>query len=116
MGLSVGLAKPEANLLNLPLGILEDRIAHDLVGLLAEFADADASRRGGRRTMLLGIDQAEEMASLATSKEMEELRRRFADITQAAENLDLRLVLAARDDSIDATLNRLAEFGVPRRP
>jgi hypothetical protein len=56
MGLAAGLAKPEANMLNLSLGVLEDRAAEDLPRLLADFADADASRTGGRRTLLLGID------------------------------------------------------------
>ena len=105
-GLAAGLAKPEANLLNLPLGVLEDRVAQDLPGLLTDFADADASRTGGRRSMLLGIDQAEEMAVLATPKETDELRRLFAGLAQADRTLDIRLVLTVRDDSIDATLER----------
>jgi hypothetical protein len=52
----------------------------DLPAFLADFSKADASSTGGRRTMLLGIDQAEEMTMLATLKETEELRRLFAGL------------------------------------
>jgi hypothetical protein len=111
-GLAAGLAKPEANILNLPLEILEDRVSRDLPQLLAELVDADASRTGGRRTMLLGIDQAEEIAALSAPQELDEYRRLFTGLMQAAGSLDIRLVLTARDDSIDATLDRLARFGI----
>src|SRR5262249_29900821 len=76
-GLAAGLAKPEANLLNLPLETLEERVSRDLPQLLAEFVDADASRTGGRRTMLLGIDQAEEIAALSAPQELDEYRCLF---------------------------------------
>lgn len=111
-GLAAGLVKPEANLLNLPLGALEERVANDLPGLLAEFADADASRTGGRRTMLLGIDQAEEMSALTSDLEIEELRRLFTGLAKAGRSLKLRLVLAVRDDSVDPLLQQLSAFGI----
>jgi hypothetical protein len=111
-GLAAGLATLEANLLNLPLGVLEDRIAQDLPRLLTDFVEADASRTGGRRTLLLGIDQAEEMAALSAPNEADELRRLFAGLAEAGKTLDLRLVLTARDDSVEATLERLAAFGI----
>jgi TIR domain len=71
-GLCAGLARPEANLLNLPLGLLEERVSQSLAQLLTSYADADASRKGGRRTMLLGIDQAEEIAGLASATESQQ--------------------------------------------
>jgi TIR domain len=111
-GLAAGLAKPEANILRLPLGSIEERIALDLPRLLADFAEADASTGGGRRTLLLGIDQAEEMAALSAPNEAEELRRLFEGIAEAGRTLDLRLVLTARDDSVEATLERLTTFGI----
>ena len=107
-GLAAGLAKAEANLLNLPLGALEDGIEHDLPKLLKNFAEADASRTGGPRTMLLGIDQAEEMTALSAPEETDELRHLFEGLAEAGKTIDLRLVLTVRDDSVEALLGHLA--------
>jgi hypothetical protein len=111
-GLAAGLAKPKANLLNLPLGALEERVVHDLPRLLSDFADADTSRAGARRTLLLGIDQAEEMFALATPREIDEQRCLFAALGEASKGLHVRLVLTVRDDSTDGMLERLAMFGI----
>ena len=78
--------------------------------LLERFADADAGD-SGRRTLLIGIDQAEEMAALAPEDEAE-LDAFLAMVVSLPDELDLRLVLTARDDSMDATLDRLARAGI----
>ena len=111
-GLAAGLAKAEANRLKLPLGVLEDRIRDNLPRLLADFAKEDASPTGGGRTLLLGVDQAEEMTALSAPNEIDELRCLFAALAEAGRTLDLRLVLTARDDSVEATLERLAAFEI----
>jgi len=82
----------------------------DLTGLLVAYADADAADMG-RRTLLLGIDQAEEMAALPADNDAA-LDALLQSLLNLPRDLDLRLVLTARDDSVDATLARLAKAGL----
>jgi TIR domain len=109
-GLIAGLFKPSANHLKLSRDEIKGRVDSDLLAFLADIADADKPEGGTRRTVLLGIDQAEEMADLAPSEDAE-LNRLFENIIAAPADLDIRLVLTARDDSVDATLDRLAKAG-----
>jgi hypothetical protein len=109
-GLATALNDPRANCLNLSRDEIEVRVRDDLPGLLAEIADKDRGE-GGRRTLLLGIDQAEEMTALSPAEDSE-LDDLLACLLKLPEDLDLRLVLTARDDSVDATLNRLASAGL----
>jgi hypothetical protein len=103
--------------LSLSRGDIEDRAASDLPGLLAEIAEADKSD-GGRRTLLLGLDQAEEISTLAQDEnaklENAELEGLFCSVTAAPPDLDIRFVLTARDDSVDAVMARLASLGLAR--
>ena len=121
-GLASGLAQQAANALNLAPYDIAARVADDLPGLLADIADAD-DPDGGRRTLLLGIDQAEEITGL-NAEDAAELDRllgviRVADALAGGtkdgdttqKRLDIRLVLTARDDSLDALLDRLAALG-----
>ena len=109
-GLASGLAREEANLLGLPRGALQERALDNLPALFAEIAERGAPTGGRPRMLLLGLDQAEEIAALNKAEEAE-----LATLLQAVaapEGYDIRLVLTVRDDSIDATLKRLAEAGV----
>jgi len=90
--------------------------------LLARFADATAIE-GIRRTMLVGIDQAEEITALtpADAPELDGLLRALLALHTLEpakpgepKPLDVRFVLTVRDDSIDATLERLEQVGLPR--
>lgn len=103
-------ALSEAKLLNLSRDAIEARVGSDLAGLLAEIADHDRGA-GGRRTLLLGLDQAEEMTSLSPEEDAE-LDGLLARVLNLPKDLDLRLVLTARDDSVDATIDRLARAGL----
>jgi hypothetical protein len=91
LGKQVGLSRDD----------IETRAASDLSGLLARFADADAAEQG-RRTLLIGVDQAEEMTALAPEDDAE-LDGLLRALLAMPQDLDLRLVLTARDDSVDAT-------------
>jgi len=93
--------------LSLTLSEIEDRAKSDLPGLLAQFADADAGPAGRR------IDQAEEMTALSPEDDAE-LDHFLAQVLEPRPSLDIRLVLTARDDSVDATLARLAKAGLPQ--
>jgi hypothetical protein len=99
--------------LSLARGEIEERLAADPWRLLADLADADASLDGRRRTLLIGIDQAEEMTQLAPEDDAE-LDGLLEAVPNAPADLDIRLVLTARDDSVDATLARLAKAGLPQ--
>ncbi len=119
-GLIEGLNDPRANHLRLPRSEIAERARGDLPAFFAQIADADAFKdeitgKIQRRTLLLGIDQAEEIVSLDPQEEAE-LARLFAAVTTVSANaddpLDLRLILTARDDSLDATRDRLAEAGI----
>ena len=90
---------------------IEDRASTDLTRLLAEIADADASKTG-RRTLLFGIDQAEEMTRLSPDEDVE-FDYLLRVLLGSPGDLDLRLVLAARDDGVDAIFSRLARAGLP---
>ncbi|MBU6303602.1 MAG: hypothetical protein KGS60_18810 [Verrucomicrobia bacterium] len=106
-GLSDVFQKNPALARNLPLSpdALARRASTDLAGLLAAFADADAYE-GARRTVLIGIDQAEEIAALSPGDD-EELAKFLRVITSLPPELDVRLILTTRDDSVDTTLDRL---------
>lgn len=97
--------------MSLSRGQLEDRIVGDLAGLLVEIAEADKSE-AGRRTLLIGVDQAEEMTAQLAAEDEAELDRLLALVTHPPEGLDIRLVLTVRDDSTDATLARLGHAGI----
>ncbi|MDF1812267.1 MAG: SUMF1/EgtB/PvdO family nonheme iron enzyme [Verrucomicrobiales bacterium] len=116
-GLVAGLCdalKPDRSDLGQKLPLSRDEIANHaasgLAGLLASVADADQGE-AGRRTLLLGLDQAEEIANLSPEDDAE-LDALFKTIFHLPEGLDLRLVLTARDDSVDATLRRLERSGL----
>jgi len=89
---------------------LAQKAAATLPALLKEFADADAIE-GRRRTLLLGIDQAEEMTALSSGDDAE-LKELLDAVLGLPPDLDLRLVLTVRDDSIDATVDRLVKAGL----
>src|SRR5262249_26474607 len=59
-GLITSLADKAANYLGLSRDEIEQRVAEDLVSLLTDIADKDSANTG-RRTLLIGFDQAEEM-------------------------------------------------------
>ena len=105
----------------MPRGDISARIEDDPVGLFRALADADAAVEHSveppartRRSLLIGIDQAEEMTALNESEDAE-LSDLFAAVNSATSHsedpLDIRLVLSARDDSIDAIRDRLASSG-----
>jgi hypothetical protein len=96
--------------LSLTRGELEDRVARDLTATLAAFADEDKGE-AGRRTLLIGIDQSEEITGLSTEDDAE-LERILSVALKPSPDLNVRLVLTARDDSVDATLARLARSGL----
>jgi WD40 repeat protein len=110
-GLVTALNDPRANRLNLSRDEIEARVRGGLPELLADIADADRAIDGRRRTLLLGVDQAEEMTALSP-EENAELDGLLAYLFDLPKDLDLRLVLTARDDSVDATLDRLVRAGV----
>ncbi|MEO1610546.1 MAG: hypothetical protein AAFR90_14695 [Pseudomonadota bacterium] len=122
-GLITGLHDPRANHLNLARGQIAERIDTDIPGFLAEIADKTAFRdpsimdaKPVRRTLLIGIDQAEEMTGLddAENAELDQLLRGVIQATGTKDTpLDVRLILTARDDSIDATRDRLHKAGIP---
>jgi hypothetical protein len=110
-GLITALYDVRANCLNLVRDEIEACVHNDLSGLLAEVAEKDRAE-GGRRTLLLGIDQAEEMTALPPEEDSE-LDDLLSCLFALPKDLDLRLVLMARDDSVDTTLDRLARVGLP---
>jgi formylglycine-generating enzyme len=114
-GLSDVFARNPTLAKNLPLSpdALARRATTDLAKLLADFADADAFD-GVRRTLLLGIDQAEEITALSPGDD-EELTKLLRVISALPANLDIRLILTARDDSVDATIDRLARADGPHK-
>ena len=83
-GLIAELSREAANHLGWPLHKIEEHARADLPGLLLAIADADASPEEGRRTLLLGVDQGEEIAQL-TEKEHSELAQ-ILDALAAAED------------------------------
>jgi len=111
-GLYDAIAKSPTLTQNLALSRadLANRAMNDLPSLLAAFADADAGAEG-RRTLLIGLDQAEEIAALSEEDDAE-LDRLLEAVLNLPDDLDLRLVLTARDDSVDMTMDRLAQAGL----
>ena len=112
-GLARGLHEPAANHAKLSLGEIEEQLRDAPAALFAAIADADASNETGRRTLLIGVDQAEEIADLSDAED-QALARLFQAIEAArAADVDIRLVLTARDDSIEPTVARLRKAGLP---
>ena len=111
-GLVSVLADKRANLLSLSRGEIEQRVASNLSGFLADLADKDRAD-SSRRTLLLGIDQAEEMTALSAEEDAE-LDGLLARLFKLPKDLDLRMVLTVRDDGVDDTLDRLAKSGLPQ--
>ena len=105
-GLAQGLARDEANVLKLSRGAIEERLRNDPAGLLSEIAEADKSAEMGKRTVLIGLDQAEEIAALSPEEDAD-LTKLLDLVAKPPEGLDLRLALTVRDDSIDAVIERL---------
>jgi hypothetical protein len=89
-GLVAELHRHKATSLNLAYHDLEQRVRANLRDLLIEIADDDASPETGRRTLLIGIDQAEEIAALS-KEESDEL-----DALQNAVNAAIRLAWSGR--------------------
>lgn len=89
---------------------IEEGVHNDLAGILRHYADADAGY-AGRRTLVIGIDQAEEITSL-TAEDVSEVDALLGALLRLPEDLDLRLLLTVRDDSVDATIARLAFAGL----
>jgi phosphotransferase system enzyme I (PtsP) len=110
-GLIAALHDARADCLKLARDEIEACVYNDLSGLLAEIADKDRAE-SGRRTLLLGIDQAEEMSTLSPEEDSE-LEELLSWLLTLPNDLDLRLVVMARDDGVDATLERLARVGLP---
>jgi hypothetical protein len=112
-GLITALHDPRTNRLKLSRDEIKDYVRDDITGLLAKIADLDQAA-SGRRTLLLGIDQAEEITALSPEEALE-----FNDVLDRLlalpKDIDLRFVLTARDDSVDATLDRLEIAGLPRK-
>jgi hypothetical protein len=111
-GLVTALNDAHAKRLNLSRDEIETCIRDDLAGLLAKIADTDRGE-SGRRTMLLGIDQAEEITALSPA-EASELDEVLGRLLRLPNDIDLRFVLTARDDSVDDTLYRLAGAGLEK--
>lgn len=111
-GLYDTLTKVKALRQRLPLSRAElaARVSTDLHGLLKAFFEADTTE-GQPRSVLLGIDQAEEMTNLSDqdAAELSGLLRLLFSISAPP---DIRLVLTVRDDSLDATRERLIDLGL----
>jgi hypothetical protein len=99
-GLIAALHDARADCLKLARDEIEACVYNDLSGLLAEIADKDRAE-SGRRTLLLGIDQAEEMSTLSPEEDSE-LEELLSWLLTLPNDLDLRLVVMARDDGVDA--------------
>jgi hypothetical protein len=112
-GLITALHDRRTNRLKLSRTEIKDCVHDDLAGLLAKIADEDRAE-SGRRILLLGIDQAEEITALSPD-EASEFDNLLDRLLALPKDIDLRLVLTARDDSVDATLERLlARANLPR--
>jgi hypothetical protein len=70
-GLITALNDRRTNYLKLARDEIESRVRDDLAALLAAIADKDRTEDGGRRTLLLGLDQAEEIAALSPEEDTE---------------------------------------------
>ena len=106
------LARRLGDRLNLTRGVIEQDVMTDPRGLLTRFAEADASPESGRRTLLIGLDQAEEIAGPLSDADEAQLKALFDLALSPGEDLAIRLVLTARDDSVDATRERLFQHGL----
>ena len=106
------LARRLGDRLNLTRGVIEQDVMTDPRGLLTRFAEADASPESGRRTLLIGLDQAEEIAAPLSDADEAQLKALFDLALSPGEDLAIRLVLTARDDSVDATRERLFQHGL----
>lgn len=110
-GLVSALEKPAADLLGMDRARLARRVAGDLMALLGEIADADADEAGRRRTLLLGIERAEEIVDLEPEADAE-FDRLMALVLSASADLDLRLAFTARDEKVEAVRARLLQAGL----
>jgi TIR domain len=110
-GFVSGLFQKPANHLKLSRQEIEERVTEDLLGLLMDIADADKLPGVPRRTLLIGIDQAEEVASL-TPDETEELEYLLRIVLFEQNDIKIRLVLTLRDDSVDSVVDRLYKLGL----
>lgn len=121
-GLISGLFDKRANHLNLPRGDIACRVETDLPELFRAIANADSFEDISKipiqrkcRTLLLGVDQAEEMTALSTEEqdEFHKLINAIVDVKNTPlDPIDLRLILTVRDDSIDAVRDCLAKYGI----
>ena len=112
-GLVAGLAKKEANHLGFSYADIESAAQSNLTGLLQKIVEADSKSNGDNRVLLIGIDQAEELTGL-DDKEAQQCARLFSAISNLSDSTKARLVLTARDDSIEDTLVFLERYGFDR--
>jgi hypothetical protein len=110
-GLVTALYDAHASRLKLSRDEIKTRVHGDLAGLLEKIADEDQAE-SGRRTLLLGLDQAEEITALSPEDDSE-LDAVLGRLLKLPADIDLRLVLTVRDDSVNDTLKRLDSAGLP---
>ena len=110
-GLISQLHEPRSNLLDLARDEIQDRVSDNLPSLLAELADSDKDALGHRRTVLLGIDQAEEI-ELLVDNERHEFEHLINAILSCEPALDIRLIMTVRDDNLDGMLAHLEHLGL----
>lgn len=112
-GLVAGLRQPDSNILELSYAELERMAREDLVDLLLKFADADRNSLGERRTLILGVDQAEELNQL-TEAEARACKTLLDAVSAVNRTTPIRLILTARDDSVEDVLSFLEAHGLSR--
>lgn len=110
-GLVRALSDRTGDYLDLPRERIAERMDSDPYALLSEIASVVRPSFERRQTLLIGIDQADEIGGLEGA-EADEIAHLVWLAVNAPDDIDLRLAFAVSDDGVEGLLKWLANLGL----